>query len=235
MICAETMLYAPIKAYFEQHGYEVKGEVRSCDLVAMREGEAQPIIVELKRTFGLPVVYQAIDRLKLSDQVYIAVEIKETVRKAQTKKWKDAIKLCRLLGLGLITVKFYTSRKPRVDVLCDPEPYKPRSSRQGKKRLITEFQRRSGDYNVGGSTRRKLITAYREKSLQCAYWLAEKGELTTAQLRQLTGDNKITQLLYKNYYQWFERVGRGKYIVNNKGREALITYRHVIAHIFPDD
>lgn len=231
----ETELYAPVKAYLEKCGYVVKGEVRSCDLVAMRKGEDQPVIVELKRNFGLSVVYQAIDRLKISDHVYIAVTMDNNGRKSKMKKWKDAITLCRMLGLGLMTVTFYPTGSPRLDVLCVPEPYKPRISKKQQNRLITEFRQRSGDYNVGGSTRSKLITAYREKSLQCAYFLARDGELSTAQLRERTGDKTVTRLLYQNYYQWFDRIGRGKYRINAKGRKALETYRHVVIHMFPED
>ncbi len=47
-IKSETELYAPVKAYLEQLGYEVRGEVRHCDLVAVRE-EEPPLIVELKK------------------------------------------------------------------------------------------------------------------------------------------------------------------------------------------
>ena len=48
----ESDLYAPVKALLEGQGYVVKGEVRGCDVVAVRGGEP-PVIVELKRVFGL--------------------------------------------------------------------------------------------------------------------------------------------------------------------------------------
>ncbi len=48
----ESDLYAPVKALLEGQGYVVKGEVRGCDVVAVR-GEEPPVIVELKRVFGL--------------------------------------------------------------------------------------------------------------------------------------------------------------------------------------
>lgn len=44
----ETELYAPLKSFFERQGYDIKGEVRTCDLVGIREDEAQPLIVEMK-------------------------------------------------------------------------------------------------------------------------------------------------------------------------------------------
>ena len=44
----ESDLYAPVKALLEGQGYVVKGEVRGCDVVAVR-GREPPVIVELKR------------------------------------------------------------------------------------------------------------------------------------------------------------------------------------------
>ena len=69
---AEVELYAPVKAFLEGQGYVVKGEVRGCDVVGVR-GEEPPVVVELKRAFGLDVVLQGIDRLSLTDAVYLAV------------------------------------------------------------------------------------------------------------------------------------------------------------------
>ena len=68
----ESDLYAPVKALLEGQGYVVKGEVRGCDVVAVRGGEP-PVIVELKRAFGLALVLQGVDRLAVSDRVYLAV------------------------------------------------------------------------------------------------------------------------------------------------------------------
>lgn len=231
---SETELYAPVKSFMEGLGYEVKSEIHSCDLVAVKPGMETPVIVELKRSFGLPLIYQGIDRMMLSDSVYLAVEMRDDLRKASAKKWKGAIRLCRMLGLGLMTVKFYKRNKPRVDVLCEPGPYEPRKKHRGTVRLLQEFDRRSADFNVGGSTRTKLITAYREKALACAYWLNREGQLTTKQLRELTEDKTVTTLLYKDYYKWFVRVDKGVYELNDRGRQALQTYRHVIEHKFSE-
>jgi hypothetical protein len=64
----ESDLYAPVKALLEGQGYSVKGEVRGCDVVAVR-GSEPPVIVELKRTFGIGLVLQAVNRLTLTDAV----------------------------------------------------------------------------------------------------------------------------------------------------------------------
>src|SRR5262245_57371092 len=61
----EASLYGPVKRFLEAQGFEVKGEVRGCDLVA-RRGDEPPVIVELKLRFTLALVLQGIDRLALS-------------------------------------------------------------------------------------------------------------------------------------------------------------------------
>ena len=53
---SEADLYEPIKRFLESQGYEVKGEVGDCDVVA-RRGDEAPVIVELKTRFSLPLVF----------------------------------------------------------------------------------------------------------------------------------------------------------------------------------
>jgi len=43
---SETDLYAPVKQFLEDLGYEVKSEVHDCDVVAVRQDQADPVIVE---------------------------------------------------------------------------------------------------------------------------------------------------------------------------------------------
>jgi hypothetical protein len=231
-IKSETELYAPVKSLFEGLGYEVKSEVNGCDLIALREEETEPVIVELKKTFNLPLLFQGIHRLKLSSTVYLAVEHIKGKKKPQLQKWKDICLLCEKLGLGLITVQFYKTKKPHVEILCSPIPSSndARKLKPKKKtlRLIDEFRERSGDYNVGGSTQQKLVTAYRELALQCAYYIHLHGSMSPLRLRELTGKQKVSGILQKNYYGWFERVERGIYQLTSDGEEALKTYSSVV-------
>jgi hypothetical protein len=226
-ILSETELYPPIKSFLEKQGYSVRAEVRNCDLVAIR-GEEPPIIVELKKTFNLPLLIQGIHRLQHSNQVYLAVEQNPKGRAPYNLKWSDLQHLCRMLGLGLMTVRFYKTKKPFVEIQCDPIPYIPRKNAKRTASILNEFKERSGDYNVGGSNKRKLVTAYREKSLRCAVLLQQNGPLTTKQLREMTGNGKVTLLLQHNYYLWFQRVNRGVYELTPLGVEALGTFEHVI-------
>ena len=70
----ETDLYAPIKRFLEEQNYVVKGEIGNVDVVGCRADEP-PVLIELKTAFSLTLFHQAIDRLALSDTVYIAVPL----------------------------------------------------------------------------------------------------------------------------------------------------------------
>jgi hypothetical protein len=205
----ESDLYAPVKALLEGQGYSVKGEVRGCDVVAVRGGEP-PLIVELKRAFGMALVLQGVRRLALSDAVYLAVG-------AWPKNLRDVKKLCRRLGLGLMVVV-----QERVDILLDPAPYKPRKDKRRLGRLLGEHARRVGDPNRGGSsTKVPMMTAYRQEALRCAGLLARNGPMKVAALKVAAEAPKAALILRDDHYGWFERIERGIYGLTPQGRLGL--------------
>ncbi len=70
----ETDLYPPIKRHLEGLGLEVKGEVRGCDLVALSDGPPELVVIgEMKQSFTLELVLQAVDRTSACDEVWLAV------------------------------------------------------------------------------------------------------------------------------------------------------------------
>ncbi|WP_254438515.1 DUF2161 family putative PD-(D/E)XK-type phosphodiesterase [Paenibacillus sp. DCT19] len=211
----ETELYPPVKAFFEKRGYTVRAEVKHCDLVGIRADEDVPLIVEMKKSFNLSLLLQGMQRLKLSPNVYLAVERNRSKRGAVNQRWSELTAVCTKLELGLIAVTFYKTKSPLIDVLCEPTSLNhalPSASRKGgvrRQRLLKEFDERTGDYNTGGSTRRPLITAYREKALRVAAALRSEGEASPAMIVKQTGVGSTASILQKNYYGWFERVSRG--------------------------
>ena len=71
----ETSLYLPVKAFLEAAGYVVKGEVGGCDLVGLNDGEPPVVVVcELKLSFNLELLLQAVDRAAMSDSIRISVD-----------------------------------------------------------------------------------------------------------------------------------------------------------------
>lgn len=223
-VTRESDLYAPVKAHLEALGYQVRGEVGKCDMVGVM-GETM-VAVELKIGFGLPVLYQALERLPKVDLAYVAVAVPDgaKARRNWDAQVPDAIRLCRMLGIGLISV-----RDDIVVVHCDPGPYQPRKNVKGRAKMLSEFTRRTGDHNLGGTTKRPRVTAYREEALRCAKLLAERGRMSPAELKRATGLDKAPGMLQSNVYGWFERVDRGIYALAPAGVDALMVYADVVA------
>lgn len=228
---SEEALYAPVKAFFEAQGYEVKSEVRGCDVVAQRSDEP-PVIVELKTGFTVTLLLQGIDRLALTDHVYLAFGV--ATRPAANSLWRreraGILRLCRRLGLGLLAVHEPTEAQlPLVEPLLDPLPYRPRPDRKRQGLLAKEFAHRVGDPNRGGINRRPIVTAYRQDALICVAFLSRNGQAKAADIAQATGVGNAARILRDDVYGWFQRVERGIYTLSPKGEMALSTYADVLA------
>lgn len=225
----ETDLYQPIKSFLERQGYSVKSEVKSCDVVAVR-GEEPPVIVELKTKLTLPLILQGIDRQAMTDAVYIATGPLRGSRR--TSIWgrhrRQILGLCKRLGLGLMSVEGKSEATRRVEVHLDPLPYQPRKNTRRKSMLLGEFEHRVGDPNMGGSTRRPLITAYRQDALRCVKYLEGSGEAKLSEIRTATAVERASGILQKDVYGWFQRVDRGIYTLSPKGAAAAGEFRTVI-------
>jgi hypothetical protein len=200
----ETDLYLPVKRLLEAQGFVVKAEVKGCDVVAVR-GTETPLVVELKQALSLALLYQAMDRLTMVDLVYVAV--------ARPKRGvtSDAVKLCRRLGLGLIVI----SAAGSVDVVADPVAYAPRPNLKRRGLLLREFNARAGDPNVGGSTRKPLMTAYRQDAVKCMEHLKAHGPSRPRDVKAATKVDRAATILRDNVYGWFLKVERGIYGVNS--------------------
>lgn len=252
----ETELYPPLKAHFVSLGYEVKAEVRGCDLVALRPADSKLIIVEMKKTFTLPLLLQGLERQRTGAEVWLAVERNRTKKGAHNQRFHELSSLCGRLKLGFMTVTFYKTKKPVIEIWRQPRdgaellpasaPLRSEEllvaeaaaagsyvvkeggrTRRGAKKLLQEFEARSGDYNVGGSSKRKLVTAYRERSIQCALALACGGPMSPKRVRELTGCPNAASMLRDNYYGWFRRVERGVYSIAPEGVSGLAQFAEV--------
>jgi hypothetical protein len=214
---AETDLYAPVKRFLEAQGYDAKGEIGACDIVALR-GQEPPVIVELKSRFSLKLVLQGVDRQAMSDAVYLAVAA------PKRRETADIVKLCRRLGLGLLVVS-----GAFVEALADPAPYQPRRDKRRVGLLLKEFAHRVGDPTHGGAARRKpMMTAYRQDALRCARRLAA-GPTKLATLRAETGVARAAGILRDDVYGWFVRVERGVYTLSPKGEAALTEFAQALS------
>ncbi|MEO0543337.1 MAG: DUF2161 family putative PD-(D/E)XK-type phosphodiesterase [Pseudomonadota bacterium] len=201
----EAELYPPVKALLEAQGYEVKAEVASADVVGKR-GDEPPVVVEMKTGFSLALFHQAVERLNVVDHVYVAVP--RATGATFWKALKANTKLCRRLGLGLITVRL---KDGFAEVHCDPAPYAPRKNKRKSEALLREFQKRQGDPNVGGVTRTTIVTAYRQDAQKIADYLKENGPTKASIVAKETGVDRARAIMADNHYGWFEKVERGVY------------------------
>jgi hypothetical protein len=216
---AETDLYAPVKRFLEAQGYAVKGEIRDCDVVALR-GDDPPVIVELKTGFSLQLVLQGVDRQAMTDAVYLAFP------PPKRRQQSDILKLCRRLGLGVLMVT-----GDFVEPVVDPAPYRPRADHRRRGMLLKEFAHRVGDPDAGGTTRRPRMTAYRQDALRLAGRIGAEGPLPVARLRSETGVARAAGILQNDVYGWFLREGRGIYGLSPKGVAALDTFASAVKRL----
>jgi len=222
-VVLESDLYAPLRAYLEANGYTVRAEVKDCDVAATKGDEL--VCIELKRALNVSLLVQAVERQRATDSVYIAIP--RPKGGAWTRQWRGVRRLLRRLEVGLIFIA-PRSRIRRVEIVLHPEPYAKRKRANIRRAMIQEMNGRSGDYNTGGSTRRKLVTAYREAALRIAHQLAQHGPSTTRALRDLGTGPRTHSIVYDNVYGWFQRVAFGTYEITPKGIEALKEYEPLV-------
>ena len=164
----ETSLYLPVKSFLEKAGYVVKGEVGGCDLVGLSSDDPPVVVVaELKLSFNLELILQAVDRSTVSNEVWIAARISSSGKGREAdKRYRN---LCRRLGVGMLGI----SDAGEVSVIVGSVSPMPRTDPKRRSRLMREHQKRRGDPVLGGSTRTPIMTAYRQQALACAATLRQ--------------------------------------------------------------
>lgn len=222
----EKDLFEPIKKYFEQFGYVCDGEVLDIDLYM--EKDEQNIAVELKQTLDFKALQQAALRQKVADVVYIGIFRPKDL---YTKGFRDKLYILKRLGIGLIVV---SKKTLNLEVVSEPvvsELSLFQQKNKGKRKAIsTEFKKRKSKSNTGGVHGTKLITSYREDTLLVLDAMMEcEGEATTKQIKEISGVEKATSILYLNHYGWFENVKKGCYKVTEQGYRALEEFEEVMS------
>ena len=209
----ETALYLPVKRFLEKLGFTVKGEVGGCDLVALSGGDPPIVVIgELKLSFNLELILQAVDRAGAADEVWLAAKLSARGKGRESDaRYRN---LCRRLGFGMLAV----TSSGNVEVIVKPPTTAPRRDPKKRSRLVAEHRRRIGDPALGGSTRAPIMTAYRQQALACASALSE-GPRQVRELRKTIPD--AGKILLHNVYGWFDRAERGIYVLTEVGRAAL--------------
>ena len=211
----EVDLYEPCKNLLEEQGFQVKAEVHSCDIMAVKDDYI--VMIELKLGISLKLVYQAIDRQKLADKVYVALP--STAINSNRANLKNFINLLKRLELGLISVNM-----DKAEIIVETFGFDLKksvsASKKKKERLLKEFTLRKSDQNLGGSKGKKM-TAYKERVIEIAKYLDEFGEKSPKEIMMYTGIKDTPNILRKNYYLWFINVKRGIYRLSEIGKRDL--------------
>jgi hypothetical protein len=99
----ETALYLPVKRFLEKLGFTVKGEIGGCDLVALSGDDPVHVVIgELKLSFNLELVLQAVDRAGACDEVWLAARLSANGKGRESDaRYRN---LCRRLGFGMLGV-----------------------------------------------------------------------------------------------------------------------------------
>lgn len=214
MAFKETDLYEPIKQLLIAQGFTVRGEVIRCDIAALRGEELW--VVEMKLQLNIKLLYQAMERLKITRQVFIAVP---RPRRANNKQFLAARRILKKLELGLITVSM-DSPIPAAEIVLFPDgkAVKPTKAAERVKR---EINGRSAD-TTGGNVRAKVNTAYRERCVKIACLLEARGVLTAPELKKKYNCGADAySIMSKNIYGWFSNTGKGRFKLTAQGFKYL--------------
>ncbi len=199
---SEADLYPIAARYFVAQGFQVKGEVCGCDLVAVKDNTI--IVAELKKTFNIKLLYQSVRRLAITDQVY-AVIYKPKGRQKMSF-WQMIKSLARRLNIGLLVID-----GDKVMVIAEPGDFTGRVHARHKNKVLKEFHGRRVSENTGGVTGVKLQTAYLESAIHISVLLKKHKAMQPAQLVKVGVSANARQILYNNHYGWFEKSARGLY------------------------
>ncbi len=209
----ETEMYEPVKKMLLKMGYTVRSEVKDCDIVAVKDDEM--LVVEMKKSFNITVVYQAMDRRSITPNVYVAIPRPSSLREKNTRMM---MRLLTELGIGLITVGNNSLRS--VDIWLEPNPVKKVNSRR-KNYVKKEFDQRTEDRNTGGSTGKKIVTAYKEASVLALCHIEAYDKIKMREIKTFGYPDKMKNALRSNFFGWFEKYGKFDYGLSVKGLEAL--------------
>ncbi len=218
----ETELYLPVKTLFESFGYEVKAEINHIDILASKEDYY--IAVELKTSISLKLIYQAIERQKIVDEVYIATFKKHINHSKQS--YRQLISLLKRLEIGLIAVS-----NDFAEIILESKPFDYAKSRlmyqKKKEKMKKEFKLSKSSLNLGG-TKGKIMTRYKEMVTQIGIYILDHGPSSTKEIKKALNIEKVSSILQKNYQKYFIRIDRGIYDLTKEGREEILNMYHVL-------
>lgn len=210
----ETDLFKPVRNLFLSLGYDVHGEVGAADVFGLLGDES--LVVELKLAISLKLIYQAVERQKVADFVYIAVP--KRIYTSHHKLNPNFLDLLKRLGVGLVTV---SQDQATIELSAEKVDLKTtRRTSRIKGQMVSEHKKRETHLALGG-TNQARVTAYKEKVIEIAKALYSLGEASSSLVKEYTRIEKTADILAKNYSGWFEKTENKTYRLSEKGRRSL--------------
>jgi hypothetical protein len=218
---SEADLYEPVKNLLAARGFTVRGEVTGCDVTAARGDELW--VVELKLGFNTRLLFQAVERQKITPHVFVALP---RPKRNNNKDFAAAQVILKKLDIGLITVALDSPLK-HAEIILFPEqaekthPSRERARAKRSADIRKEMDGRRDD-TPGGVTKTKVNTAFRERCVRIACLVERHGALSARELVNDYGCGKDAGgILIKNFYGWFVKAGKGRYALSGAGERYL--------------
>jgi len=226
---SETDLYPPVHDFLVQQGYTVQGEVKQCDVAAVKGNEM--VVVELKLRLNWEAIAQAAERQQIADAVYLAVHKPAALRTWRRRSGR-LLYLVRRLELGLLLVAPKARTGPKVSVEQPLGIYDPVKNGKLRAVVMREVRRRAGDLNVGGSVRTGILDAPRLTAIHIACCLDRFGPLSVRELQRLGTGLHTRAVLAKSdqIEHWFTLTDEGAYALRPEGVAALDEHVEAVEH-----
>jgi hypothetical protein len=192
-----------------EQGFTVRGEVKGCDIAAVKDEALW--IVEMKLTANLKLIFQAMERLAVTDWVFVAVP---RPRNFKDKHFTQFSKLLKKIGIGLITVALDSPAR-FAEIVFFPTG---KDTKNNKKTRVVKREIAGRTVDTQGGTKEKVNTAYRERCVKIATLLEVHAPLNApALIRQHGCEGDTSNILRQNIYGWYEKAGRGAYGLSDMG------------------
>lgn len=208
MIKSETELYFPVYNYLTDLGFKVDAEVCDCDIAAVKDDVI--VICELKRGFTIELLYQLVQRKKLTPYVYAVIPRPKNMRNSAFMKKLD---LLSALDCGLMVVLNSTKR---VDIVLEPKGVDTSAKKLLRRGVEKELSVRKTSLNLGGQSRRKIVTAHKESLIAAICYIEKYGQIKTRYCKE-----NIRNVVQRNHYGYFVRIDRGIYTMNENAKKVL--------------
>ncbi len=211
----EYEMFPMIKSYFESLGYKVNAEVKDCDVTAVKDDEL--IIIEMKTSLNITVLYQALERKRVTPFVYIAVPKPKKNYRKSLQKMKNLLSKLQmgLLIIDVINGACVSFLDPEVDM-------SQRQNHVKKAKIVKEISKREIDENLGGVSKTKILTAHKELGIALCVVIEKEGVVTSKVLRDKYGfDKDVNIYLHRNFHRWYKKVGKATYELSSEGKRLL--------------